>query len=623
MRQALRSPAGRGHGAALHRRSPGALRRASGGRLRGPAGRPADRGLRVAAGGRGAGHPDPGPGRARPGRRPGLPRGAGEGLRPGAAGRRTHPPRLPGRGRADLRGPGRSDPARGPLPHGHRVRRRAWRSSSCSASAAAFIPLVILASVAAGLVWTAAATALGLGSISVVGVGFAAALVGMGVEYGIHGGARYRQLRAEGRSAGEALAGTFRDPGPGIVSSALTTAAGLGALVLAHFRPLRELGQVLTVGILIILVTTATLGAALLLAFPDRPHTLGPPRLWSRFGQPLLSGAVGLSARRPVLVLAGLALLTAVSVWGLGRLSFSTDLRSLRPRDHPSLAAERLLVENVRRGARHLDRGDPRPDSGRGAGRGGARPGRSSRRSSDRRPRSPRRPTGSSSGSGGSGACASCAGFRWSGRRRISSASSARPASASSRSLRPSTPCGPSGAAEDPGGPAPAEWPRWMSELVRTGPEGAAVGRPRAGAAGRALKVPSEELVRRPGRGGARRGPRLDAAGRRRAARPRPGRPAALERPRPAPGHRRWSSSPCAAGSATPSSPSSPWPWAASGRSASGGRSAGGSTCWRSRPCRCSSAPGSTWACTRCTAAGCGRRRGSGGPSRAPAWPCS
>src|SRR6185436_6490675 len=160
-----------------------------------------------------------------------------------------------------------------------------------------FIPLVILASVAAGLVWTAAATALGLGRISVVGVGFAAALVGMGVEYGIHAGARYRQLRGEGQGAGGALAGTFRDPGPGIVSSALTTAAGLGALVLAHFRPLRELGQVLTLGTLVTLVTTATLGAALLLVFPESPRRLGPPRLWSRFGQPLLAGAVGLSAR--------------------------------------------------------------------------------------------------------------------------------------------------------------------------------------------------------------------------------------------------------------------------------------------------------------------------------------
>ncbi|HEV2844168.1 MAG TPA: MMPL family transporter [Thermoanaerobaculia bacterium] len=208
----------------------------------------------------------------------------------------------------------------------------------------AFIPLAILASVLAGLVWTVAATALSVGSLTVIGVGFTAALIGMGVEYGIHGGARFRQLRGEGLDAVAALAGTLRDPGPGIVSSALTTAAGLGALLIAHFRPLRELGQVLTVGVLATLVTTLFVGGALALAFPRRSAG-EPPRLWQRFGQPALGRTVGFAARRPVWVLAVSALLTVVSVWGVSRLSFSTDLRSLRPADHPSLAAERLLVE--------------------------------------------------------------------------------------------------------------------------------------------------------------------------------------------------------------------------------------------------------------------------------------
>ncbi|HEX3130294.1 MAG TPA: MMPL family transporter, partial [Thermoanaerobaculia bacterium] len=90
-----------------------------------------------------------------------------------------------------------------------------------------FIPLVILGSVLTGLIWSIAITALWLGHITVVGVGFAAALIGMGVEYGIHGGARFRQLRHEGLDLGDALRETFQDPGPGIVSSALTTAAGL------------------------------------------------------------------------------------------------------------------------------------------------------------------------------------------------------------------------------------------------------------------------------------------------------------------------------------------------------------------------------------------------------------
>lgn len=209
-----------------------------------------------------------------------------------------------------------------------------------------FIPLVILLSVVAGIVWTVAVAALGVGDLTVVGIGFTAALIGVGVEYGIHGGARFRQLRLSGMDAGAALAGTFRDPGPGIVSSALTTAAGLGALCLAHFRPLREMGQVLTVGVLVTLVTTGLLGAALLVRFPRRSAAAAPPRLWQRVGEPALAALVGLSVRRPRAVLAAMLLLSGLSTWGLTRLSLSTDLRSLRPEDHPSLAAERLLVRH-------------------------------------------------------------------------------------------------------------------------------------------------------------------------------------------------------------------------------------------------------------------------------------
>ncbi len=208
-----------------------------------------------------------------------------------------------------------------------------------------FIPLVILGSVLTGLVWSVAVTALWQGRITVIGVGFAAALIGMGVEYGIHGGTRFRELRGEGLSPADALRGTFQDPGPGIVSSALTTAAGLGALVLAHFRPLRELGQVLTVGVLTTLVTTATFGAALLLLFPRgvRPRTTASP--WQRLGFPLLRGTIGFAARRPWIVLGGAALLSAAAVLGLGHLGLNTDLRSLRPKNHPSGRAEQLLVE--------------------------------------------------------------------------------------------------------------------------------------------------------------------------------------------------------------------------------------------------------------------------------------
>jgi predicted RND superfamily exporter protein len=334
------------------------------------------------------------------------------------------------------------------------------------------IPLVILASVMAGMVWTVAITALWLRSITVVGVGFAAALIGMGVEYGIHGGARFRQLRAAGLDVAAALAGTFRDPGPGIVSSALTTAAGLGALCVAHFRPLRELGQVLTVGVLVTLVTTVTLGAAALVAFPRRSANAAPPRLWRRFGQPALERTIGFAARRPLLVLALSALLTAVSAWGLSRLDFLTDPRSLRPADHPSAEAERLLVQIFSVGLDTFTVVAPGRTLGEALDKAAAvRPVLERRLGAQAQITSP--------------ADWLVEGERLAARLRelrglpLGRAADdfARELAAAGFKLEPFAPAladlRAMGRGEDAGAPPRAAWPRWMSELVRETPGGA------------------------------------------------------------------------------------------------------------------------------------------------------
>jgi len=208
-----------------------------------------------------------------------------------------------------------------------------------------FLPTAILAAVAAGTIWMVAGASLGLGSISVVGVGFGSALLGMGVDFGILGSTLFRERRLRGESVAAALAAAFRETGPGNATTAFTTAAGLAALSIAHFRLLRELGQVLSVGVVATLVATATLCAAVLAGFPGASVRFRPLRLWPRFGRPLLAGLAELSARRWRACLILTLLVTAAAGWGISRLTLSTDLRALRPADAPSAAAERLLVE--------------------------------------------------------------------------------------------------------------------------------------------------------------------------------------------------------------------------------------------------------------------------------------
>ncbi len=207
------------------------------------------------------------------------------------------------------------------------------------------LPAAILVAVLAGILWTAGVVGLAMPAMTVVGVGFAAALVGMGVDYGIHGGVQYRQLRlAAGDGGGgagmaAALAGAFRDTGPGVLTAALSASA--------HFRPLREIGKVLALGVLATLLATVTLSAALVAGFPGaaaRPPAR--PRLWARWGQPGLRALARTAVGRPWAVVAVALGLSVFGAWGLSRAALSTDLRALRPADAPSAAAEKLLVES-------------------------------------------------------------------------------------------------------------------------------------------------------------------------------------------------------------------------------------------------------------------------------------
>ncbi|MFL6193880.1 MAG: MMPL family transporter [Thermoanaerobaculia bacterium] len=337
-----------------------------------------------------------------------------------------------------------------------------------------FLPAAILAAVAAGTIWMAGGAALGLGSVSVLSVGFTSALLGMGVDYGIHASAHFRELRRRGEGVSSALLATFRETGPGITTAAVTTAAGMIALGVAHFRLLREVGLVLSVGVMTTLASTAVLGAALLAAFPRATERPRPLRLWPRFGLPVLAGLAGLASRRWRATLVLMALATAAAGWGASRLELSTDLRALRPADHPSAEAERLLVGKFPVGldtlsvvirGRTLDEALDRADGARRvlAGRLGGgveittpsdwlvRGGRLRARLAGLRGLPLERAADDFERE------LAAAGFK---------AAPFAPALATLRAL---------GRGEDPGAPSPGQWPRWMAELVRTGPEGAAV----------------------------------------------------------------------------------------------------------------------------------------------------
>lgn len=209
------------------------------------------------------------------------------------------------------------------------------------------MPAVALVPLLVALWWTVGWTGLFHPEIAAVSIGFCAVLVGLGIDYGIHGGARFRQELTAGGGE-DALVATVRHSGPGIVTSALTTAAGFAVLGLAHFRPLRELGQLVAVGVLTILAAVALLGSTALVAAAPR---LGRPgAVWRSLGR-AVDHLTSFAERRARLVLASAAALAGVGLWGLGSVAIDPDPRNLRPADHPARETEDLLAERFDLGA--------------------------------------------------------------------------------------------------------------------------------------------------------------------------------------------------------------------------------------------------------------------------------
>lgn len=204
------------------------------------------------------------------------------------------------------------------------------------------IPAVAAATVAVGLVWTAGGIGLTGGRISAMSLGFAAVLVGLGVDYAIHAGARFRAELLAGRDRPSAVGEVVRRAGAGIATSAATTAVAFGILSAAHFQPLREVGAVVAGGIVAMLLATAAVAlAGLAVAGPAKDRA---GVVW-RGAAGAVDAVVAFAVRRPVPVLAGAAALTAMSVPGLLRLQLDADPRAIRPADRPTTATETALAE--------------------------------------------------------------------------------------------------------------------------------------------------------------------------------------------------------------------------------------------------------------------------------------
>lgn len=206
------------------------------------------------------------------------------------------------------------------------------------------VSLVIGAIVAllTGLIWTAAFAAAAIGHLNIVSMAFAILFIGLGVDFGIHLGMHYGDLRRMGRDHEDAMRTAAEGVGSSLLICAITTAIGFFVFVPTQYLGIAELGLIAGVGMFMILFHTMTLFPALLTAWlhvSDKAVEGASFRFKHAWWKPLdrRSGAIA--------TLAGV--LAVASVFSIPYLRFDPNVINMRNPDTVSVQAFDDLLEQA------------------------------------------------------------------------------------------------------------------------------------------------------------------------------------------------------------------------------------------------------------------------------------
>ncbi len=194
-----------------------------------------------------------------------------------------------------------------------------------------YLPVLAASAINLALVWAI------YGSINTYTSFGTAILLGLGIDYGTHLVARYREKRAKGMEMEEAIVRAWDVTGPPCVTSAVTSIAGFLALAAGRFEGFTQLGVVLALGLAISVVCGVVVTPALI--------------PWLDANPPMLLGASHHRSKKKAtyrlapLGLALVVLLAGLAATRLTRLEWEFDLSALR-RD--GLAYNELTPEEQR-----------------------------------------------------------------------------------------------------------------------------------------------------------------------------------------------------------------------------------------------------------------------------------
>lgn len=186
-------------------------------------------------------------------------------------------------------------------------------------------PLFIVLPLLMSLSWTFGLTWVVIGNLNQITVCLFAILFGLGIDFGIHIFARYREARRRGLSTEPALIETVCQTGSALTTTAVTTAVAFFSLLFSDFKGFSEFGFIVGVGIMFSLAAMVVVCPAFIVLAERlgliRLQQRSVPQHLLRLGRypvPLLTLTLGLLA-------------TGYSLYHLDELSFEYDFKQLRP----------------------------------------------------------------------------------------------------------------------------------------------------------------------------------------------------------------------------------------------------------------------------------------------------
>jgi hopanoid biosynthesis associated RND transporter like protein HpnN len=201
------------------------------------------------------------------------------------------------------------------------------------------IILAVFFTLLVGLTMTAATGLWLVGALNLISVAFAVLFIGIGIDFAIQFGVRYRAERHVHGDLRTALCSAAREAGTPLALAAAATTAGFFSFLPTHYRGVSELGLIAGSGMIIAFLTSITLLPALI-------TLLKPPGETAEIGYRWLTPIDRVLAylRVPILLIAGTAVAAGLPL--LSEVSFDFNPLNLRSAKVESVATYLDLMKD-------------------------------------------------------------------------------------------------------------------------------------------------------------------------------------------------------------------------------------------------------------------------------------